>query len=207
MQVYPFDGYLNYFPSSYAEMEVERAKLKDFVFPVGTEILESKGTGLAPIKRNGKDFFNVRELIGYARMHSIPNIGFISRKVIKAAEILDTETIQDKETGDERIKTVFVACAFMRSSDKGQNGQVIFICPFCGCLHAHGCGSEKFGDGDGYREPHCHCDIPAYYRINFQKYGIKLDPNWLFYLVETDDFTRAGDFPKHIAKYIINRNK
>lgn len=206
MQVYPFDGYLNYFPSSYAEMEVEREKLKEFAFPVCPEILENKGTGLAPVKRNGKDFFNVRELIGHARMHSIPNLGFISRKPIKAAEILDTEIIQDEKTGKERIKTVFVACAYL-PNEKRQGGQVVFICPFCGCLHAHGCGGEKFGDGNGDREPHCHCDIPAYYRLNSQKYGLSLDPDWHFNLVETEDFTRAGDFPKNIAKDILNRSK
>lgn len=82
MQVYPFDGYLTYFPSSYAEMEVERSKLKDFAFPVSPEILENKGTGLTPIRRNGQDFFNVRELIGYARMYSIPDEGYIAKKPI-----------------------------------------------------------------------------------------------------------------------------
>lgn len=192
---------LTYFPSSYAEMEIEREKLKEFAFPVCAEILESKGTGLAPIRRNGKDFFNVRELVGYARMYSIPNLGFISRKAIRAAEILDTEIIQDKKTGEDRIKTVFVACAFMPNAN-GQFGKLVFICPFCGCLHTHGCRGQKFGDGNGDREPHCHCDIPAYFRLNSQKYGLMLDPDWQFNLVETEDFTRAGDFPKQIAKDI-----
>lgn len=206
MQVYPFDGYLTYFPSSYAEIEVERDKLKKFAFPVDAEILESKGIGLAPTKRIERDFFNIRELIGYTRMHSIPNLGYISKKPIRAAEILGTEIVQDKETGEERIKTVFVACAFMRSKDNPQSkGKVVFICPFCGCLHSHGCGGEKFGDGDGDRVPHCRCDIPAYYRLNSQKYGLMLAQNWHFNLVETDDFTRAGDFPKKIAKDILTR--
>lgn len=205
MQVYPFDGYLNYFPCSYAEMEVERKQLNDFSFPVCLEILESKGNGLTPIRRNGQDFFNMRELIGHTRIYSIPNLGFVSKKPIKAAEILDTEIIQDKETGEELIKTVYVACAYMQSGDKRQAGQVVFICPFCGCLHSHGCDGVKFGDGDGDRQPHCHCDIPAYYRLNTQKYGILLDPDWHFHLVETEDFTRAGAFPNYIAKHITSR--
>lgn len=208
MQVYPFDGYLTYFPSSYAETEVEREKLKDFSFPVSPEILENKGTGLTPIRRNGQDFFNVRELIGYARMYSIPDEGYIAKKPIRAAEILDTEIREDEKTGEERIKTVLVACAFMPSQDKRRgSGQVVFICPFCGCLHTHGADGEKFGDGNGYRLPHCRCDIPAFYRLNSQKYGLLLDNNWHFNLVETEDFRRAGDFPKYIAKDIVNRKK
>lgn len=205
MYTYPFAGYLDYFPSSYGELEVEREKLTEYVFPVCTEILENKGAGLTPVKHGEKEFFNVRELIGYARMYSIPDLGFISKKPIRAAEILKTEIIENEETGEERIKTVYVACAFMCGDDGRPGGQVVFICPFCGCMHSHGCDGEKFGDGDGDRVPHCHGDIPAYFRLNCQKYGLLLDPNWHFHLVETEDFRRAGDFPKEIAKYILNR--
>lgn len=204
MNIYPFSGYLDYFPNSYGETEIERKKLKDFAFPVNPEIMENKSTGLAPIKRDGQDFFNVRELIGYARMFSIPNLGYIAKKPIRAAEILNTEITENKETGEERIITVFVACAYMRP--KKQEEHLIFICPFCGCVHYHGSG-EKFGDGNGHRQPHCSCQIPAFYRLNFQKYGLQLDPNWQFSLVEMEDFTRAGAFPVQITKHITSRFK
>lgn len=208
MRIYPFESYLSYFPNSYAETEVSREKLKDFEFPVNPEILESMGMGLIPIRRNGHDYFNVRELIGYARMYSIPDEGYISKKPIRSAEILETEIREDEKTGEQVIKTVYVACAFMPSHDKRRcSGQVVFICPFCGCLHCHGADGEKFGDGDGDRVPHCHCDIPAFYRLNTQKYGLFLDRNWHFHLVETEDFKRARDFPKYLAKELVNRRK
>lgn len=207
MRIYPFESYLNYFPSSYAETEVSREQLKEFEFPVDPAILENKGAGLLPIRRNGQDFFNVRELIGHARIYSIPNAGFISKKPIRAAEILDCE-IAENESREPKIKVVRVAAAFMPPEDRRRgSGHVVFLCPFCGCIHSHGCGGETFGDGDGDRVPHCHCDIPAFYRLNAQKFGISLDENWHFHLVETEDFKRAGDFPKYIAKDLVNRRK
>lgn len=208
MYVYPFSGYLDYFPNSYGEIEVERKKLNDFSFPVDPEIMENKGYGLTPIRRNGQDFFNVRELMGYARTYSIPNLGYISRKPIRPAEILDTEAIEDEETGEIKIKCVHIAVAYIPPEDRRYgSGQVVFICPFCGDMHSHGCDGEKFGDGDGWRIPHCSCEIPAFYRINFQKYGLQLAPCWQFNLVETEDVTLAGAFPRQIAKDIVNRFK
>lgn len=208
MLINPFSGYLDYFSTGYHEDEISREKLVEADFPVDLTILENKGTGLTPIRYSGQDFFNVRELIGYARMYSLPNEGFISRKPIRAAEILDTETREDEETGDLIIKTVHVACAFMPPEDRRRGaGHVVFICPFCGCVHYHGCGGEEFGDGNGDRVPHCQCDDPDYYRLNSQKYGLLLDKNWHFDLVETEDFRRAGDFPKYFAKDLVNRSK
>ena len=209
MRVNPFEGYLNAFPRYYEDDLISRGKLEEAGFPIKPELLAS-GTGISllPIKCNGQEMYNVQELIAFTRMYSLPNEGFISRKPIRSAEILDTETREDMETGEQVIKTVYVACAFMPSDDRRRGpGHVVFICPFCGCIHYHGCGGEKFGDGDGDRVAHCHCDIPAYYRLNSQKYGLLLDKNWHFNLIETDDFRRAGDFPKFLAKEIINRSK
>ena len=208
MFINPFSGYLDYFSTGYQEDEISREKLVEADFPVDLAILENKGIGLTPIRHSGQDFFNVRELIGYARMYSLPNEGFISRKPIRAAEIMDTETREDEETGELRIKTVQVVCAFMPPEDRRRgSGHVVFICPFCGCIHYHGCGGEKFGDGNGDRVPHCKCNDPDYYRLNSQKYGFLLDENWHFDLVETEDFRRAGDFPKYFAKNLVNRSK
>lgn len=208
MQVYPFDGYLNYFPSSYGELEVTREQLKEFSFPIDPALLENKGNGLIPRQHNGQDFFNVRELIGYARMYSLPNEGFISRKPIRHAEILELETYIDEKTGNLKIKHVHIAAAFMPPENRQRgSGQMVFICPFCGCIHYHGASGEVFGDGDGERIPHCLCDIPAFYRQDRQSIGKNLDRNWKFDLVETEDFRRAGDFPKYFAKYLVNRRK
>lgn len=41
-------------------------------------------------------------------------------------------------------------------------GQVLVICPHCGCIHAHGCepGTEP-GDDIGSRAAHCYSSSPA----------------------------------------------
>ena len=216
MRVYPFSSYLDYFPSSYGEPEVARAKLKDFAFPVNPEILENKGTGLIPVSRNGQDFYNVRELVGFSRMYSIPNEGFIAKKAIRHAEILHLEIaddnlenqIDDPLPENLKIKVVHISAAFMPPKDKRRgSGHMVFICPFCGCIHLHGAGGEKFGDGNGYRQPHCTCNVPAFFRKDRQELGKDLAYHWQFNLVEAEDFRRAGDFPKYFAKDLVNRRK
>ena len=216
MLINPFSGYLDYFSTGYHEDEISREKLVEADFPVDLTILENKGTGLTPIRHSGQDFFNVRELIGYARMHSLPNEGFINKKLIRHAEILHLEIADDNlENQDNdplpenlKIKTVHIACAFMPPEDRRRgSGHVVFICPFCGCIHYHGCGGKRFGDGNGDRVPHCTCNVPAFFRKDRQELGKNLDYHWHFNLVETEDFRRAGDFPKYIAKNFVNRNK
>jgi hypothetical protein len=33
--------------------------------------------------------------------------------------------------------------------------RVWIVCPYCGQIHAHGCGRGKPGSPDGFRRPHC----------------------------------------------------
>lgn len=216
MRVYPFSGYLDYFPSSYGKPEVAKIKLEDFAFPINPEILENKGTGLIPINHKGQDFYNVRDLVGFSRMYSIPNKGFISKKPIRHAEILYLETkdgnFENKANeplpGSLKIEVVHIAAAFLAPRDKRRGtGNIVFICPFCGCIHYHGCDGEKFGDGNGYRQPHCTCVIPAFFRKDRQELGKDLAYSWQFNLVETEDYKRAGDFPRYFAKHLVNRRK
>lgn len=208
MRVKPFSGYLDYFPTGYRGTLIDLEQLFKADFPVMPYIFENYSAGLIPIKQDGKELFDVQELIGVSRLYSIPNEGFISKKPISAAEILNIETVDGKKTYETKISCVHVAAAFMPSEDRRRcSGQVVFICPFCGCIHFHGASGERFGDGDGTRVPHCTCDNPAYYRLNTQKFERLLDSNWQFNLVETEDFMRAGDFPKYFAKHLANRRK
>lgn len=215
MRVNPFSDYLDNFPYSYRKPEIAWEALTESGFPIEPTILENGRTGLIPISYNGEDYYNVRELIGYARMYSIPNTGFIAKKPIRHTEILYLETEKNFINPHDfplpenlKIKVVHIAAAFKTPKDeKSGIGQLVFICPFCGCIHYHGAVSKNFGDGNGHRAPHCTRVIPAFFRKDRQELGKYLDYSWEFSLVEVEDFRRAGDFPKYLAKNLANRNK
>lgn len=209
MRVNPFSGYLDAFPRYYKEDLISKQEIENAGFPVHPYLLPNAcGFEPKPINHNGKELYNIKELIGFTRMCSIPNEGHIERKIIRAAEILDIEITKDKETGTEEINNIYVACAFMPSQDRRRGtGQVVFICPFCGCIHFHGAGGEKFGDGNGNRVPHCTCTNSEYYRLDARKFNYQLSEYWHFDLVETEDIARAGAFPKYFEKYLMERRK
>ena len=210
MQTNPFGGYLDYFSHSHRDDEISRKELGEFSFPIPIKFLDrhsSGGGGPKRIVRKGRVFYSTRELVAFARMHSIPNEGYCSREPIRHAEILKLEPEQSPPTpGNPLIGNVTVAAAFMQADGyRHGKGQLVFVCPFCGCTHFHGSGGLNFGDGDGHRSKHCICRAPAYLRHDTQDIAKRLCPGWGFNLVEVEDFHRAGDFPKSILKHLVNR--
>lgn len=211
MQTEPFSGYLDYFSHSYRDEEVSRKDLVELFFPIPIKFLDRHRTGNGGprrITRNGRIFYNTQELIAFARMHSIPNEGYCSREPIRHAEILQLfpDRILPNGKDGALIATVTVAAAFMQIHDARRGkGQLVFVCPFCGCTHFHGAGGLRFGDGDGHREKHCICRAPAYLRHDTQDIARRLCPGWNFNLVEVEDFHRAGEFPRGILKHLANR--
>jgi len=69
-------------------------------------------------------------------------------------------------------------------SDPLYEGQLAFVCPFCGDVHFHGAVGSRLGDGNGNRSPHCLT------RSLLNKYG--------YNLVEQEDPYAAGDLPKRL---------
>lgn len=205
----PFSGYLDALARDFRDENITEEELKKIGFPVDPSFLfKANGTGLMPINSEGQKIYNIQELLGYTRLYSIPCEGFISKKPIRAAEILNCEFREYEDSYKPKINVVRVAAAFLPPEDRRRgSGQVVFVCPFCGDIHYHGADGKKFGDGDGDRVPHCLCTSPAYYRLNTQKFASLLAPNWHFYLEETDNFKRAGDFPSYFARHLVNRSK
>lgn len=144
-------------------------------------------------KKKGLVYYSVKELVSFARKHSIPDEGLLSSEPIRHAEILNTEP---DEKDPKTIKAVTVAAAFLQGFDQRKGlGNMIFVCPFCSSIHLHGTG-PGFGGGDGWRIPHCLCRNTEFLRKDTQNLARSLADGWQFNLVETSEYKKAGQFPK-----------
>ena len=70
--------------------------------------------------------------------------------------------------------------------DSQYEGQLAFVCPFCGDVHFHGAVGPNRGDGDGNRSPHCLT------RSLLNRGG--------YNLVEQEHHYPAGDLPKRLLR-------
>jgi hypothetical protein len=101
----------------------------------------------------------------------------------RPAEILGFEVILDTPCFN-------IACYRVNhptlDDDPHYEGQLAFVCPFCGDVHVHGAVGPGLGDGDGNRSPHCLT------RSLLNKGG--------YNLVEQEHHHAAGDLPKRLIR-------
>lgn len=102
-------------------------------------------------------------------------------------------TISQIEQPDDpnSLRTVHIWAVY------GGGNSLLFRCPCCGTIHAHGAGNMGGASDGATPSPHCTCDYPHFLnRKNFQ---------WCLHeLTEGMDISLAGNLSKK-AKYICPR--
>ena len=130
---------------------------------------------------------------------------------IRSTEILGLDPDTDMP---DHNRIVNVAAAFYQDPElpKG-SGNLCFVCPFCHEVHFHGAGNAlmeggrkpAFGAYNGTRERHCNPNRLATNKVHSMAVYKRLVPGWKFRLIEVEDFTRAGNFPKEIHNQLTSR--